>query len=285
MPKTEKKNFYTKAGRNMLGYVECRGTIDEARYQLQEEMMEIKSSEADFCTHVDIENEKLVMEGIQHQFPTHKIIGEESVGTGTVPPLTKERTWIIDPIDGTTNFSQGINLTCVSIGLCDNGKPVMGVVYAPATNELFYAVTSLGSYRNGRRITQRLTDKKLQKAVICCEFGYSRREKEIDAMLGVVKDILQHGCRAIRQFGSGVLDLCYVATGKLDIVYAGVANEGWKPWDYCAGKVICDEAGCIMENFDQQPDDDFDLYGKSIICGINRHLVDECRKLVLKHQI
>jgi fructose-1,6-bisphosphatase/inositol monophosphatase family enzyme len=99
-------------------------------------------------------------------------------------------------------------------------------------------------------------------------------------MLGAVSRILAKGCRAIRQLGSGCLDLCYVATGQLDVVYAGVVNEGWKPWDYAAGLVICTEAGCVMESIDQTPGDEFDLYSKSILCGTSRELVDECSKLI-----
>ena len=89
--------------------------------------------------------------------------------------------------------------------------------------------------------------------------------------------------RAIRQLGSGCLDLCYVATGRLDIVYAGIVNEGWKPWDYAAGLVICQEAGCVMKSIDQPAGQkEFDLYSKSILCGTSRELVDECRSLLLK---
>ena len=136
----------------------------------------------------------------------------------------------IDPIDGTTNFASGLPLTCVSIGLCaTDGTPVMGVVYAPLTQELFLAVKGYGAYRNGvpllnaspRRITT------VQQAIICAEFGYPRDRRSISLMTGAVERILRNGCRAIRQLGSGVLDLCYVATGRIDAVYAGMATEGW----------------------------------------------------------
>jgi fructose-1,6-bisphosphatase/inositol monophosphatase family enzyme len=234
---------------------------------------------------VDVENETLIMEGIRQTFPSHELIGEETTGTGEVPPLSSVKpTWIIDPIDGTTNFSSGLNMCCVSIGFCVSGKPVMGVIYAPITNEWYLAVRHHGAYRNGKRILSQQgsnNKKSIEKAVICCEFGYSRKPEEIDAMLGAVSRILAKGCRAIRQLGSGCLDLCYVATGRLDVVYAGIVNEGWKPWDYAAGLVICQEAGCIMESIDQKPgDDEFDLYSKSILCGVSRELVDQCRSLL-----
>jgi fructose-1,6-bisphosphatase/inositol monophosphatase family enzyme len=78
------------------------------------------------------------------------------------------------------------------------------------------------------------------------------------------------------------LDLCYVATGRLDVVYAGVANEGWKPWDYCAANVIVEEAGGVMESLTgQDPDQDFDLYSKSIVCATTKELLEETRKILL----
>ena len=247
-----------------------------------------KTNSADFCTQVDVDNERLIAEGIRKAFPDHEIIGEEGVGTGEVPKLKPgNKTWIIDPIDGTTNFSMSLAMTCVSIGLCDeNGKPVMGVIYAPATDDWYVAVSNYGAFCNGKRIIpgKRRIKKDLSEAVLCCELGYSRKQEEIDAMLGAMSRILANGCRAIRGFGSGCLDLCYVATGQLDIVYAGIVNEGWKPWDYAAGLVICTESGCVMESIDQETPGEFDLYSKSILCGGSRELVDECRKLLRESQ-
>jgi fructose-1,6-bisphosphatase/inositol monophosphatase family enzyme len=78
----------------------------------------------------------------------------------------------------------------------------------------------------------------LRHSIIDLEFGYGLSNEAICKMVGVVERLLQHGCRATRSLGSGVLNMCYVATGRLDVVYAGVANEGWKPWDYCAASVI-----------------------------------------------
>ncbi len=268
-----------RAGVNMKGYLRAKGTMEEGNFDLG---MEIKSNDVDFCTKVDVENELQISKGIRMRFPNHEIIGEEAVGTGVIPKLrTDTPTWIIDPIDGTTNFSQGIFMTCVSIGFCVEGKPVVGVVYAPATEEWYIAASGYGAFRNGIQIQQRNTKTSLSKAVVCCEFGYSRKQHEIDAMLNAVSRILQHGCRAIRQFGSGVLDLCYVATGRIDVVYAGIVNEGWKPWDYAAGLVICQEAGCIMESINQKPGEEFNLYGQSILCGVSREMVDDLRSLLL----
>jgi fructose-1,6-bisphosphatase/inositol monophosphatase family enzyme len=106
------------AGSNMVAYLRAKGTTAEESHDLA---IQTKSGSADFCTKVDLANERLVMNGIRKRYPNHDIIGEESVGTGSVPEINPSvPTWIIDPIDGTTNFSAGLqSLTCVSIGYCE----------------------------------------------------------------------------------------------------------------------------------------------------------------------
>ena len=239
-----------------------------------------KSKKEDICTKVDVENEELVTNAITKEFPNHKVIGEESTGTGQIPPLTDKPTFIVDPIDGTTNFTFGLPMACVSIGFCVGKKPVMGVVYAPMTDELYLAVKGYGAYRNGVRLSKRkhvdLTD-----AVIEFEFGYPRSSEAVSKMIAVVQRFMEKGCMATRQLGSGVLDLVYVATGRFSAVYSGVAGEGWKPWDYAAGMVIAREAGCVIETFDQRPGQDFDMYGDSIICAVSQKLLEDCRKVIM----
>jgi fructose-1,6-bisphosphatase/inositol monophosphatase family enzyme len=272
-----------QCGRNMYRYCDAKGTSAEELHSLE---IDTKGQAEDFCTHIDIENERLVTEGIQTNFPTHKIIGEEATGTGEIPPLTSDPTWIIDPIDGTTNFAAGLPLACVSIGYCVEKKPVLGVVYAPMTDELYMAVKDCGAYRNKVRIVPAKSNsssssKNMLESLVCFEFGYVRDKEGISKMVGGLRRVLENGCRATRGIGSGVLDLCYVATGRIDLVYAGLAGEGWKPWDHCAGVVIAQEAGCCIESFDQKKGQDFDIYSKSIICGVSKSLVDELRQKVL----
>ena len=269
-----------QAGANMFPYCDEKGTEAELTKERQLSL-EFKGNPEDFCTQVDVENENLVMKGIQAMFPSDSIIGEETTGTGPIPPLTDNLTWIIDPIDGTTNFAAGLPLTCVSIGLCDKGKPVMGVVYVPMMDELYIAVSGHGAYRNGKRLLSKpSSEKTLSQAIVGFEFGYVRQPEPAAAMIAASHKILVHGCRGMRQFGSGVLDLCYVALGRIDAVYSGVAGEGWKPWDLCAGAVIVQEAGCLLETFDQHKDEPFDLYTKHHICATNRQLLEEVRSIV-----
>jgi fructose-1,6-bisphosphatase/inositol monophosphatase family enzyme len=256
-----------------------------------------KSHETDFATAIDLKNENFIASEIKKHFPEHEIIGEESTGTGTIPPLTNKPTWIIDPIDGTTNFAAGLPLSCVSIGFCLEGKPFMGVVYAPMTQELYIAVKGLGAYRNGvplLKCTGEKASKSLSNSVVCFEFGYARTQEGIDNMVNAVRRLLEHGVRTTRTLGSGVLDLCYVACGRMDVVYTGMAEEGWKPWDYCAGLVVAMEAGCNMSHLmirDEKDANDagalksgyeFNLYSSSMICGVNEEVVDQCRKVVVR---
>jgi inositol-phosphate phosphatase / L-galactose 1-phosphate phosphatase len=269
-----------RAGRAMYDFCNQKGTAAEALHDLE---IETKGQAEDFCTKIDVANEHMITNELEKEFPSHNIIGEEATGTGGIPPLTDSPTWIIDPIDGTTNFASGLPLTCVSIGLCSQGRPVLGVVYAPMTDELYLAVQGYGAYRNGVPLTkQRCNKKRLLESVVCFEFGYARDTKAVDKMVGVVQRILYHGCRTMRSLGSGVLDLCYVATGRIDVVYAGVAGEGWKPWDYCAGYVIASETGCCMQSIiGQKADEWFDIYSDSLICAVNPSLLQEIREIIL----
>jgi myo-inositol-1(or 4)-monophosphatase len=246
-------------------------------------LLSTKQNESDFATAIDVKNEDLVTSKIKSQFPSHCIIGEESIGTGNIPPLSMEPTWIIDPIDGTTNFTSGLPLSCVSIGFCQQGRPVMGVAYAPMTQELYIGVDGLGAFRNGVRITSKASkDKTLSNAVVCFEFGYAKSDEGIQNMVQAVQRILQHGCRTTRSLGSGVLDLCYVASGRIDVVYTGIAEEGWKPWDYCAATIILQEAGCIIQSLHNPTNTSFDMYSSSMIAGVNPTVVKQCREVVLK---
>jgi len=282
-----------KAGANIEEH--CKKVGTKAGQQSETTLqISTKQNDADFATAIDILNEKIITEGLLSHFPHHQIIGEESTGTGSLPELTSDPTWIIDPIDGTTNFASGLPLTCVSIGFCQNQIPVMGIVYAPMTQELFLGVKNKGSFRNGIPIclSPSTLAKTLKDSIVLFEFGYARSEESIDKMLNAVKRILQHGCRTTRCLGSGVLDLCYVAMGRLDVIYTGVSEEGWKPWDYCAGMVIVQEAGgCIrsLQNENDEFDDcgkvvpgsSFDIYSKSMICAVHPGLLEECRNTVL----
>jgi fructose-1,6-bisphosphatase/inositol monophosphatase family enzyme len=174
----------------------------------------------------------------------------------------------------------------------------VGVAYAPATDELFVAVRGRGAYRNGVRLSGCIDDgvaRTLSDSVVGFEFGYAKTDEGADLMTSAVARLIRHGVQATRSLGSGVLDLCYVASGRLNVVYAGVADKGWKPWDYCAGLVIANESGCTMTHLVPRSGVDlvddgtgeirrgygFNLRSKSVICGVNMNLVEETRRVVL----
>jgi len=282
---TELKLAYTlalKAGKNIYQHTNTKGTC--AKSTLDLEMHTTKSNDLDFATNIDVLNEELIIQGIQKAFPDHEIIGEESTGMGSIAPLTDRPTWIIDPIDGTTNFAAGFPLCCVSIGFCDGGVPVLGVVYSPNTNEVFTAVKGHGAFRNNIRISPRQNEPKktLSNSIICFELGYAKKTEYIHTMINAIQRLLIHGVRAVKTTGCGVLDLCYVALGKMDVVYTGLTEEGWKPWDYCAGSVIVSESGAVMESLFGGEEGTFDIYAKNMICAVNCDLLRECRDVVLR---
>ena len=156
--------------------------------------------------------------------------------------------------------------------------------------------SGVGSFRNGVRLLACVGEKatkQLSGSVVCFEFGYARTEEGVTNMIDAVRRLLRHGVRSTRSLGAGVLDLCYTACGRMDVVYTGLADEGWKPWDYAAGLVIAMEAGCTMshlkicgeedrdEKGDMRSGYNFNLYSNTMICGVNENLVDQCRSVVL----
>ncbi|GAB5033114.1 myo-inositol-1(or 4)-monophosphatase [Nannochloropsis oceanica] len=236
--------------------------------------------EIDLVTETDKENEKAIVSLLSKNFPTHLFIGEEEASAnGVIPDLTSAPTWLIDPIDGTTNFVHGCPFSCVSIALAVDQTVVVGVVFDPFKDELFLAAKGHGAFLNGKQLKLAGTTTDLSKAVIIQEYGYERTDAGIKKLLQVTERLLRGNVQAVRQFGSGVLDLAYVAAGRVDGVYCGVAGDGWKPWDYAAGSVVAVEAGATMSDLRGE---EFDVFGTSMVCAgseaIARKLVGAARE-------
>lgn len=200
--------------------------------------------EVDLVTEVDEMSECLILERIRHHFPAHQILGEESGPTVPAGPDTRYR-WIIDPLDGTTNFAHGYPFFCVSIALEVDGETRLGVVYAPTFDEIFIAERGQGAYLNGRRITVSSTDS-LIRSLLATGFNYDR---------DLARANLTHWERfllrsqAMRRDGSSALNLCFVAAGRFD----GYWEIGLKPWDLAAGKLLVAEAGGTITTFAGAP--------------------------------
>jgi myo-inositol-1(or 4)-monophosphatase len=187
----------------------------------------------DLVTSVDRECERRMVELLQNHFPAHSILAEEE--TDLVGSQSTHR-WIIDPLDGTTNFAHGYPQFCVSIALESDGEVILGLVYDPLRGECFKAVKDKGATLNGGPI--RISEvKELDKALLATGFPYDQREKA-DFYLSFFKAFMIRS-QGIRRNGSAALDLCYVACGRLD----GFWELKLRPWDTAAGALIVEEAG------------------------------------------
>ncbi len=207
----------------------------------QERLDEITAEEKnphDFVTSMDKASEAKIIEAIHNAYPHHGILAEESGKQGN----TADVTWIIDPIDGTTNFIHGIPHFCVSIAVKEGDKITHGVVYDPMKEEIFSASRGRGAYLNNYRI--RVTQSKgLTNALIGTGFPIQQHHK-LDAYLASFKAIFTQ-CAGIRRAGAAALDLAYVAAGRLD----GFWECALKPWDMAAGSLLIKEAGGLITDF------------------------------------
>ena len=203
-------------------------------------------SELDLVTESDLASEKLIIDRIKTYHPRHAILAEESGASS--PPTAEAQSewrWIIDPLDGTTNYAHGYPTFCVSIGLEHNGRMEVGVIYDPVRDELFTAERGEGASLNGRRIHVSAINS-LSAALLCTGFPYDVRERS---------EFARHfanfimNAQGVRRDGAAALDLAYVACGRFD----GFWEEGLKPWDVAAGSLMVEEAGGRVSKYDGGP--------------------------------
>ncbi|MGN0893560.1 MAG: inositol-1-monophosphatase [Succinivibrio sp.] len=193
----------------------------------------------DLVTSIDKQCEKEIVDILLQKYRDHSVLAEES---GVLGNPDSEYQWVIDPIDGTTNFVQGIPHCAVSIALRHNGKTEIGVVFDPMANEMFTAARGEGASLNGRRIRVANSDT-LDGSVIGTAFPTRYRDR-MPAYLELFGRLISN-CADIRRSGSASLDLCYVACGRLD----GYLEQGLKLWDFAAGDLIVREAGGLVTDF------------------------------------
>jgi myo-inositol-1(or 4)-monophosphatase len=191
-----------------------------------------KKGDIDLLTEADIASEQVIVETLRAAFPSHGILAEES---GKSDGDSRFQ-WIIDPLDGTTNYSHGLDQFAVSIAFYVEGIPRVGVVFNPATEEFFEAAAGQGARLNGRPIRVSGQDK-LKDSLLVTGFPYNLNEilpKLMDRFARCLS-----ASRGIRRFGSAALDLCFVACGRFD----GFWEQNLNPWDTAAGLLILQEAG------------------------------------------
>ena len=210
----------------------------------------------DFVTEVDQAAEQAIIEVLKTAYPDHAILAEESGASANLHD-DNENVWIIDPLDGTTNFIHGFPQYCVSIALQQRGQITQAVIYDPTRNDLFTATKGGGAYLNEKRIRVTKRDK-INDALIGTGFPF-RATDDIDQYLKMFK-IMSQSCAGLRRPGSAALDLAYVACGRLD----GFFEKGLKPWDLAAGSLLITESGGIVGTFEGESDY---LYKGDILAG------------------
>jgi myo-inositol-1(or 4)-monophosphatase len=193
----------------------------------------------DFVSEVDNAAEEAIISTLKDAYPSHGFLAEESGEKDS----RAEYVWVIDPLDGTTNFLHGFPQYCVSIGLTHKGVAQQAVVYDPNRNELFTATRGAGAYLNDRRIRVSRTDK-LQAALITTGFPF-RDLEALDEYMRMFRHMTQ-SCAGIRRPGAAALDLAWVAAGRAD----GFWEIGLSPWDMVAGALLVREAGGLVGDTD-----------------------------------
>jgi myo-inositol-1(or 4)-monophosphatase len=205
-----------------------------------------KKQHNDFVTEIDQAAEQAIIEVLKNAYPSHAILAEESGASDNLHD-DNENVWIIDPLDGTTNFIHGFPQYCVSIALQQRGQITQAVVYDPTRNDLFTATKGAGAYLNEKRIRVGKRDK-IADALIGTGFPFrGSGDKGAEALEEYINmfRIMTNSCAGLRRPGAAALDLAYVAAGRLD----GFFEKGLKPWDIAAGALLVSEAGGIIGNF------------------------------------
>lgn len=197
----------------------------------------------DLVTEADTESEKVILEALQKNFPTHRTLSEEA-GLGNVE--NSEFLWLIDPLDGTTNYTHGYPVVAISMGLLFEQKPLLGVVYNPISKELFHAIKGNGAFLNGQKIEVSLVEE-LNKGLLSTGFAYDRRETQENNYAEFCH--MTHLSQGVRRGGAASLDLAFVAAGRLD----GYWERGLKPWDIAAGALLVEEAGGKVTSYENGP--------------------------------
>lgn len=205
--------------------------------------VECKSSSSDLVTVADRESEMAIIQVIRKYFSEHGILGEES---GLEDLYQSEYQWIIDPLDGTTNYTHNYPMVSISIALAHKGELLVGLVHNPIYKESFYGTKGGGAFFNGHKMAVTKTAE-LSSALLATGFAYDRKKSpETNYTEFAYFTQLTHG---VRRGGSAALDLAYVAAGRLD----GYWERGLKPWDIAAGALLVQEAGGQISSYDLSP--------------------------------
>jgi myo-inositol-1(or 4)-monophosphatase len=226
------------------------------RASLDLDLLKVTTKSAnDFVTEVDHKAEEIIIETLLGAYPGHGILAEESGRTHGAKD--SDYVWIIDPLDGTTNFIHGFPVYSVSIALEFRGQVQQGVVYDPTRNDLFYASKGRGAFLNDRRLR---VSKRLRMTECLISTGFPFRKGDNFKRYMQMLEAIMPACAGLRRPGSAALDLCYVAAGYTD----GFFETGLSPWDIAAGSLMITEAGGLIGNFTGEADF---MYQRECVAG------------------
>nr|WP_307338963.1 inositol monophosphatase family protein [Caldalkalibacillus uzonensis] len=231
-------------------YEQAKEWVLEAGGQLRESiktdvLVEYKTSVADLVTEKDREIESFFVSRISRAYPAHHILGEEGINKQKLSDPKQGWVWIIDPIDGTTNFVHQKQNFCISVALYEQGEPRLGFIYDPIAGELFHALAGQGAFMNEEPLP-RLTETRVEEAVIGINSLWLTPNKHFDfkPIQALVREV-----RGTRSVGAAALEMAYVACGRLD-AYLSLRLS---PWDFAAGLVIAQEVGAVTSTVHNQP--------------------------------
>lgn len=225
--------------------------------------IEYKTNEKNLVTEIDKKSEQAIIDFISKKYPTHNILTEES---GELKK-DSEYVWVIDPLDGTTNFAHGLPIFAVSIGVMKKDEIVAGIVYDVMRNVFYSAEKGSGAFANEARIYISNNDK-IELGVLVTGFPYNvadNPDKAFERFTNLTKK-----ARAVRRLGSAAIDFCYVASGVFD----GFWEVSLHPWDICAGKLIVEEAGGLVTDFSGK---EINIFSKQILATnkkIHQQMID-----------
>jgi myo-inositol-1(or 4)-monophosphatase len=289
------KSLILEAGSKVKQAFDSREIIDNST--------EAKDSNpTDLVTDVDKSVEKFLFSSLRSLYPDFDLIGEETVSSSETKKvnLKDKPTWVIDPVDGTTNFVHGFPFVCICVGLCVKKKPVLGVVYNPVLNEFYWGIEGKGSYMNDKKLPliKNTPIKSIQKSLFITEYGYFLGQEKLDIKVGNAKTMLSIPVHGIRSLGSCALDMMQVARGGADFYF----EIGIHTWDVAAATLIIRESGGAVVGYRRPEgldnnilivDEPYDLNQRKVLCirstkegkEFQSKLLEEVRKHLKEFEI
>jgi len=289
------KSLILEAGSKVKQAFDSREIIDNST--------EAKDSNpTDLVTDVDKSVEKFLFSSLRSLYPDFDLIGEETVSSSETKKvnLKDKPTWVIDPVDGTTNFVHGFPFVCICVGLCVKKKPVLGVVYNPVLNEFYWGIEGKGSYMNDKKLPliKNTPIKSIQKSLFITEYGYFLGQEKLDIKVGNAKTMLSIPVHGIRSLGSCALDMMQVARGGADFYF----EIGIHTWDVAAATLIIRESGGAVVGYRRPEgldnnilivDEPYDLNQRKVLCirstkegkEFQSKLLEEVRKNLQEFEI